>query len=358
MLKMSSINNNNDKNDKQIFLEKLITNNSQKNPNYINEQQSQNIIQESLSTTSQKMKNEKFGLLVSAISVLFGSCGQIYTKIIQRTYPEDFRTVQFLFLRCFTVFFFAIFHSYIRQEKIMNLRDIPEKKWFFLRTNANFFGVACMTVALWYLRASTTIIIQNIHPIFVLILSYLVLKEKFYLRYIVGIVICFFGALVMILNEAKVKVNDMKTFTNSERSIGLFFSFIDLFFISSVKVSNKIMVNKKVPIGTQMFYVSISTMIYSSMYTLVFGGLCFKVGYLVMCLIHGIFFYLSNITQNYALQLCPLSKIILVQYLNVVYVFLLSSIFLNEKIFFSDILGASFIVGFMFYNSYDPLPVK
>ena len=52
----------------------------------------------------------------------------------------------------------------------MNLKDIPEKKWFFLRTNANFFGVASMTVALWYLRASTTTIIQNIHPLLVLII--------------------------------------------------------------------------------------------------------------------------------------------------------------------------------------------
>ena len=118
------------------------------------------------------------------------------------------------------------------------------------------------------------------------------------------------------------------------------------------------MVNKNVPIGTQMFYVSISTMIYSSIYTIIFGGLCFKVGYLLMRLVHGVFFYLSNTTQNYSLQLCPLSKIILVHYLNVVYIFILSFIFLNEKIFFSDILGASFIVGFMFYNSYFPLPAK
>ena len=358
MLKMSSINNDDKKNDKEKFLEKLVDDNSQKNSNYKKEHQFPNDIQETSSTYSQKLKKEKLGLLVSALSVLFGSCGSIYTKIIQKTYPEDFRTVQFLFLRSFTVFFFALFHSHIRQEKIMHLRDIPEKKWFFLRTNANFFGVACITVALWYLRASTAIIIQNIHPLFVLILSFFVLKEKFYIRYIIGIVVCFFGALIMILNESKVKVNDMKVFSSSERSLGLFFCFIDLFFISSVKVSNKIMVNKKVPVGTQMFYVSISTMIYSSIYTLFFGGLCFKVGYLIMCLVHGIFFYLGNIAQNYALQLCPLSKFILVQYLNVVYIFLLSFLFLHEKIFFSDILGASLIVGFMLYNSYYPLPVK
>ena len=355
MFKMSSESIVNDKNCKEKFLDNL---KSQEIRNFNEIQNSPEIKDDASSTISEKLKKEKIGMLVSAISVLFGSCGQIYTKIIQKTFPNDFRTVQFLFLRSFTIFFFAIFHSYIRREKIMHLRDIPEKKWFFMRTNANFFGVACMTCALWYLRATTTIIIQNVHPLFVLIMSYFVLKEKFYLRYLLGILICFFGALIMILNEAKVKVNNMKTFSEAERSIGLFFAFIDLFFISSVKVSNKVMVNKKVPIGTQMFYVSISTMIYSSIYTIFFGGLCFKIGYLLMCLVHGIFFYLGNITQNYALQLCPLSKIILIQYLNVVYIFLLSFIFLGEKIFFSDIMGASFIIGFMLYNSYYPLPVK
>ena len=189
-------------------------------------------------------------------------------------------------------------------------------------------------------------------------MSFFILKEKFYTRYIYGICFCFLGVLVTVLNESKIKVNNVIEVTNTERNIGLICCCFDLFFVSSVRVANKIMVNKKVPISTQMYYVALSTMIYSSIYTLIFRGLCLKVGFLLMCLLHGIFFYLSNVTMNISLQHCPLSKIILIQYLNVVYIFLLSFIILNEKIFFSDILGASFIIGFMFYNSYYPLPVK
>ena len=338
----------NDKNDKEKFLDEIDNNKNDA------------LIAQSDSSTNffVKLQKEKYGMILAAISVFFGACGTIYTKIIQKAYPDDFKTVQFLFLRSFTIFFFAIFHSYIRQEKIMKLKDIPEKKWFFLRTNANFFGVACITMALWYLRASTTILIQNIHPLLVLLMSFFILKEKFYMRYIYGIFFCFLGVLITVLNESKAKVNNKSEVTNAERSVGLFFCCIDLFFISSVRVANKVMVNKKVPISTQMFYVSLCTMLYSSIYTLLFGGLCFKVGFLLMCLLHGIFFYLSNVTMNTSLQYCPLSKIILIQYLNIVYIFILSFIFLNEKIFFSDLLGACFIVGFMAYNSYYPLPTK
>ena len=122
--------NSNIKNDKEQLLEKLDINNTQESKNY-NETKLE-IINEALSSTySQKVKREKLGILVFALSVFFGACGLIYTKIIQKVYPDDFRTIQFLFLRSFTVFFFAIFHSRIKNEKIMNLRDIPEKKWFF-----------------------------------------------------------------------------------------------------------------------------------------------------------------------------------------------------------------------------------
>ena len=39
---------------------------------------------------------------------------------------------------------------------------------------------------------------------------------------------------------------------------------------------------------------------------------------MLMCLLHGIFFYLSNVALNSALKYCPLSKIILIQYLNII----------------------------------------
>ena len=82
MSKISSNSNTNDTNDKEKFLEKQNINNFLENGDFNTEQQLTNN-QDSSSTLSQKYKKEKLGLLVSAISVLFGSSGQIYTKIIQ-----------------------------------------------------------------------------------------------------------------------------------------------------------------------------------------------------------------------------------------------------------------------------------
>ena len=57
--------------------------------------------------------NEKLGMILALLSTFCGSFGSFYTKLIQRTYPNDFHVVQFLFLRCFTLFFLTLFHCKI-----------------------------------------------------------------------------------------------------------------------------------------------------------------------------------------------------------------------------------------------------
>ena len=162
-----------------------------------------------------------------------------------------------------------------------------------MRTNANFFGVACITMSLWYLRASTAIMIQNIYPIIVMILSHFVFHEKIYFRYIIGIIMCFSGSSIIVFKWKKInKENDksLNYVSYYDTFIGLTFAFVDIIFVSSVKVSKKILVNSKVNISTQMFYVALSTLTYSCIYSIFFGGGVLNLGYLGMCLVHGIFF--------------------------------------------------------------------
>ena len=92
---MSYNSNINDKNIKEKFLENQENNNNE------------NLIEkfEIVSNEYSKIEKEKYGMLIAALSVLINSCQQIYTKIIQKAFPDDFRTVQFLFLRSFTLFF-------------------------------------------------------------------------------------------------------------------------------------------------------------------------------------------------------------------------------------------------------------
>ena len=100
---MSLNSNINEKSDKKKFLENIEDNNNKEIINHL----------KNIDIIYSKVESQKYGMIIAAVSVFFGSWGIIYTKIIQKTYPEDFKTVQFLFLRSFTLFFFALMHSYI-----------------------------------------------------------------------------------------------------------------------------------------------------------------------------------------------------------------------------------------------------
>ena len=125
-----------------------------------------------------------------------------------------------------------------------------------------------------------------------------------------------------------------------------------------VVTANKILVNNLVPIGTQMLYVGIATMIYSSIFTAIFRDVCLKPGFLILCLFHGFFFYLGNFFANEAYKRIQISKVIIFSYLQIVFVIILSLIFLREPLFITDILGFVMIMGYLIYNTLNPLPKK
>ncbi len=80
--------------------------------------------------------------------------------------------------------------------------------------------------------------------------------------YIYGLIICICGSSIIVLNKKKVKDNSV-VHSFKETLIGVAFGIINIFLLALVLVTNKILVNNKVPIGSQMFYVVISTMTYS-----------------------------------------------------------------------------------------------
>lgn len=310
-----------------------------------------------IKTIPQIPNQENLGMLCSLISNFFIAFGTFWTKIIQINYPNDFKTIQFLFLRSISIIFFSLFHTYITKVPLQNPLQLKLKIWFFIRTNINFFGVSAFTLCLWYLRSSTAQILFSLSPIVVIILSYLFLKEKLYWRYFAGIVICIIGAFFIISNEKKSKetgVDKNKDF--KDIIIGTSLGVFNIFCVAFSVVANKILVNNRVSIGTQMLYVGIAAFFYSSIFTLIFRDVCLKIGYLILCLFHGLFFYFGNFFANEAYKRVEISKSIIFHYSQIIFVIVLSLLFLKEPIFWTDVLGFSLIIGYLLYNSLYPLP--
>ncbi len=133
--------NNNERNSKEIFL----LNNG-------NIPLNNSILSNKINDYSTIIKNEKKGMLLILCANMSWATNSIYTKYVQKLYPDYYRTVPFLFFRAFMILFISYLISYIKKEKILRISEIEYKFSFFLRTNLNFFSVSFFLLSIWYIR--------------------------------------------------------------------------------------------------------------------------------------------------------------------------------------------------------------
>ena len=290
-------------------------------------------------------------------------------KYIEKTYPEYFETIPFLFIRATMIVFLALSTSYLTGEKILKPSEIKFKLPFLIRTNFNFFAVSLFTISIWYLRVSTVQIISSLNPIIVTYLSVILLKEKFYKRYIVGIIVCLLGSLIIINNEKKednevklkgeVTTNEIKKGGFTKGMIkGILCCFGSTLINCAVDICNKVLAKNKIPITTQLFYLGFFTLSYSLIYIIIIHRFKYCIPYILFSFLQGTLFYIANTTFNFGIQRIDLSKAAPISYTKVVFVLLLGGILLGEHVYFSDFIGAGLIISYMLYNMKYPLITK
>ena len=149
------------------------------------------------------------------------------------------------------------------------------------------------------------------------------------------------------------KINS--SFTTSDVFAGLLaiLAYIALFGI--IGVVNKIMAIQKISLYTQLFYFGIFHTFYSFLWMLFTIDFDYTFPYFIMCGLHACLFFCGNYFNCLGLKIIDLSKTSIIQYTKIVFVFLLSTIILGEKIFFSDIAGSAIIVSFMIYHVINPI---
>ena len=353
------MNNSNDLNPKEQFLQK---------------QKSYDITAEinSVSTMNSvvRLSRERWGMFLGLVGTYFLSLNCFYAKVILKAYPEDFDSVEFLFMRGLSIVLFGVIHTYYYHQKILSLSELPLRMWFLIRANANFFYNAFSISALWYLRASTVQILVLLSPLLVIVLSHFLLKEPLYIRYLFGGIMCVGGSMIIILNEhsapsdkAKEDKKDNKDKNNSSDAgaygvlLGLVLCIISVGFNAIINIASKILASHRVSLNNQMIYIGATNMMYSIIYIIIKRKMCLKPGYLIMCIIHGFFFYVYYVCYNRALQLAQVSKIIIINYLQIVFVFMMANLFLGEGIYFTDVLGTIIMMSYMVYNALNPIVI-
>lgn len=333
-----------------------------------------NLISEIKSETSSvKAKNyvsrQNYGIFLLLICNCTRACNSLLIKYAQKKYYSIYHTIPFLFYRAIFLLFLSQIITTIKGEHILYPNEIKTKLFFFLRTNLNFFGVQFNISAIWYLRVATVLIIGSLNPLLTTFLSIIILKEKFYIRYLIGTVTCLIGSLFIVLNERKGK-NDAGSESGVKNEeieeqkyggfsfgtiFGLILAFIDIFFVSTVELANKVLVNNKVPIHTQVFYVALNTIFYSLIYLMFTHEWYITPGYAFIIFFQSVLFYVGNFFFNAGLKYIDLAKSAAISYTRVVFVIILGFFILGENIYLTDLLGTSLIIGYMVYNLYFPI---
>ena len=334
------------------------------------EENTSNHLRESKTSYEKRaLKTEIIGFSFVLLCNFTRAINGLLMKFIEKTYAEYFETIPFLFIRATMIIMLASTVSYLTGEKILKPNEIKFKIPFLIRTNFNFFAVSLFTISIWYLRVSTVQIISSLNPIIVTYLSVIILKEKFYKRYIVGIIVGLSGSLIIINNEKKenneVKLKDDNTPTDINKGgftrgmiKGILCCFGSTLINCAVDICNKVLVKNKIPITTQLFYLGFFTLSYSFIYILIIHRFKYCIPYILFSFLQGTLFYIANTTFNFGIQRIDLSKAAPIAYTKVVFVLMLGGVLLGEHVYLSDFIGAGLIISYMLYNMKYPLIAK
>ena len=312
---------------------------------------------EKISIISNTLKKEKTGMLYCLLAHFLWTTNSIYLKFLTQYFQSKFKNKTFLFSRGLMTLLISYFLGLYQERKILKLTELPKNilKALLIRINFNFFSMSIWVISVRYLRISTCQIISTLSPIIIIFFSIIFLNEKYFPRYTYGIFFGIVGSAIIILNENKIPAVEEKQSKAFEIFIGVLCNFLSMITGGIEGVCNKIMAKEKTPITSQMFYVGCSHIFYSFFWMLITRDFDYTLKYFLMCMGHAILFFGGFFFFNKGLQIIDLSKTSIIQYSKIVFVFILGTIFLGQKVFFSDILGSSIIVGFMIYHVLNPV---
>ena len=300
-----------------------------------------------------KRANERFAYGVGILSQFVWALNNIQLKTYQPNFPKAFSNNSLVFWRSFLIWILGYLSCKYKKIRIKPIKEIKYKFWFFTRSLGNYLIIFLWVQVLSYFRVSTSQIISGCYPIIVIFLSIFILHETFYFRYLVGILICILSSAIILSNERTPEAR--KTSVNNNTFIGILLALGNLIFNGFTNFAQKINCKDHLTPEEQNYYLGL----YNTLPAFIFC--CFElhfgfndIKYVLYALSNGFVFYSVNGLQAKALEYLAASKFMPVTYMSTFFIFFLDVTLLKEPVFFSDIIGALFIIGFQVYNIYIP----
>ena len=301
-----------------------------------------------------KRQKERIGYIIGILSQLVWALNSIQIKTYEPWFPQSFSNNSLLLWRSIPIWFMGYYFCKSKHIYIKPVKEINHKFWFFLRSFGNYIGVYLWVSMFSYLRVSTGQVITNCFPIVVIFLSVIYLHEKFYWRYVLGVVICLIGSGLIVLNENK--AGTKKLVVNDNLFAGIMFSLAHLLFEGLSCLGQKIMCNENLEADLQNYYLGMFNTLPALFFCVIEKHFGFNdLKYIIYAMSNGLcLFYLANYLQTKSMENLSAAKFMPVTYMCIVFIFILGFVLLHETVYFTDALGAGMIIAFQIYNYNNP----
>ena len=301
------------------------------------------------------IRKERTAILYAILSHFIWAVGVIFIRLPTRT--ENFTANSFIMFRSAGLCILCYIIMKYKQMEIINIYNINQKGWFIIRTCGIYFAFLFYLIELLYLRLSTASCLGGCSPFVIMGLSAVILKEKLYMRHIVGMVLCFIGGSIIVMNENKDNTNNTNINNNnlSDTYIGVIMGILNFVCWGSASFTQKLFIINKLNTENQLFYIGLSNTILGIIGCIVQQKIGNSILNIICALSHSVVFYLGTLTTDWALKLMDASKFAPTIYINTLMVFCVSVLVFNESLYFTDIIGSLLIVSYHIYNALYPI---
>ena len=262
---------------------------------------------------SSPKKREIYAYSIGVLAQFFWAMSNIQLKTYRIFFPNNFSTQSVTFWRSISILLIAYFSILKKGQKITKLSEIKYKFWFYVRSLGNYFFIVLWIIELTYFRVSTAQCIANCSPIVVLILSSLVLKETFYIRYVLGVLLSLIGTVMIVLNDKKDTNADLKNKTVFDMCVGLCIALSHMMFLAFSHFGQKMMCKENMTPEIQNYYLGLFNAIPAFVAVLIEKNTGLpNLWYVLYAASNGIVFYLANYIVATCCKhagICPLESI-------------------------------------------------
>lgn len=208
-----------------------------------------------------------------------------------------------------------------------------------------------ITLAIYHIKFAIVISILFSNHIINSLFSFFYFKEKFYLRYIIGLSLSFVGMLLFAFNgeeEKLKKIND-----NADPLTGVFFALMSSLSVTVLTVVNKILKDYEPCV------LNLHSGIIGSLFSLPFLFFLekfeYSIIYILLNFFNSIFFYVAYTFLKISLIYNSLIFISSINFSSIVFAFVYGFIFFGENLCFQELMGVLIIISYNVWSLFNPI---